>query len=180
LPKLGKGGKISLKGFMNFVKRHIDLGTFGAVGLGLALPQVAGGLYQRVFNMLGNPGARVSSWMSTTTGQYITGAIGTAGILYLANKLGVLSDRVALTAAGVSTTVVILSYIARSAGGTIGAYLPDMFAPTTLAGLGGGTRGYGGYLGYLGSHEEGHYDPVDSSGGGMMYGVSSNAKVNIF
>ena len=180
LPKLGKGGRVSLKGFMTFMKKHIDLGTFGAIAVGLALPQVAGGLYQRVFNMLGNPGAQVSSWMASNTGQYVTGIVGTAGILYLANRLGVVSDRVALMAAGVSTSVVLLSYASSMVSGRWGGYIPNMFAPT-LNGYSGQVGGYGGYLGYLGNVEEEMVSPVDASGGGAMFGYNSGAgKVNIF
>ena len=180
LPKLGKGGKVSLKGFMTFMKKHIDLGTFGAIAMGLALPQVAGGLYQRVFNMLGNPGAQVSSWMASNTGQYVTGIVGTAGLLYLANRLGVMSDRVALMAAGVSTSVVLLSYASSMVSGRWGGYIPNMFAPT-LNGYSGQVGGYGGYLGYLGNVEEEMASPVDASGGGAMFGYNSGAgKVNIF
>ena len=162
------------------MKKHIDVGTFGAIAVGLALPQVAGGLYQRVFNMLGNPGAQVSSWMASNTGQYVTGIVGTAGILYLANRLGVVSDRVALMAAGVSTSVVLLSYASSMVSGRWGGYIPNMFAPT-LNGYSGQVGGYGGYLGYLGNVEEEMANPIDASGGGAMFGYNSGAgKVNIF
>ena len=99
--------------------------------------------------MLGNPGQQIANWMATSqSGKYVTGVVGTAGLLYLANKMGVLSTDVALMAAGVSTSIVALSYLSQTIGGRVGAYLPDVFRPVEA--MSGYMGGYGGYLGYLG------------------------------
>ena len=175
---------VSLKGFTGFVKKHLNLQNFGAIGLGLMAPQVVGGLYQRVFNMLGTPGQRVADFMSTTNGQYLTGVLGTAGLLYAANRMGILDDKVALMAAGVSTSVVLLSYLSRTIGGTVGAYIPDVFSP--VSGMAGGyIGGYsGGYLGYLGDAHamamDGGHDYMGATEERLFGVPSSVGNVNVF
>ena len=170
---------------MDFVRKHLTVQRFGAIGLGLALPQFSGSLYQRVFNMMGNPGRRVSEWISTPSGTYVTAVLGTAGLLYIANRVNLISTEAAVLAAGVSTTMVVLAYLAKTVGGRVGALLPDAFNPVTGAEL-AGYSGYvdGGYLGYANSygylgteHEEEEYD---ASAAGQMYGIGQPTNVNVF
>ena len=115
--------------------------------------------------------------MDTTSGKYVTGVVGTAGLLYAANRLGLLSNDVALMAAGVSTSIVVLSYLAGTIGGRVGAYLPDVFSP--MSNMGGYIGGYsGGYLGYLG---EAHATEEDLFGVQSSIGYSGSAgNVNVF
>ncbi len=169
--------KMSVRGFTSFVRSHLTLQRFGAIGLGLALPQVAGGLYQRVFNMMGAPGARVSNWISTPAGSMVTGVVGSAGLLYLANKMNLISSQTAVMAAGVGTTMVVLSWLSQFNSGRLSALTPNLYSP--MAGYSGasyiGAGNYGGYLGYLGDGGVDEDEPA-----GELFGIGQPAQVNIF
>ena len=139
-----KMGKMSLKGYTSFVKKHMDLRGLGVVVLGLGLPSVAAYLTST------NIGARVMGMvdrvpgMSTNTGKAVSAIALTAGVSYLGASFGLLSASEALTANMIAlglVTVGLLQTYNLPMGNNFVSALPSA----------GGLAGLGSY-GYIGSY----------------------------
>jgi len=139
-----KMGKMSLKGYTSFVKKHMDLRGLGVVVLGLGLPSVAGYLTST------NIGMRVMGYvdkvpgMSTNVGKAVSAVALTAGVSYLATTAGLLNPSEALTAnmiaLGLVSVGVLKTMNVPYVGGMVSA-LPSA----------GGLAGLGSY-GYIGNY----------------------------
>ena len=168
-----KMGKMSLKGYTSFVKKHMDLRGLGVVVLGLGLPSVAGYLTST------NIGARVMGYvdmvpgMSTNVGKAVSAVALTAGVSYLAASFGAISASEALTANMIALGLV-------SVGVLQGMNLPMGNNFVSALPSAGGLAGLGSY-GYIGSyHMSGDHgmgvgaDMLPAPATDQLFGVRAN------
>tara|TARA_Y100000361_G_scaffold150761_1_gene166944 strand:- start:218 stop:739 length:522 start_codon:yes stop_codon:yes gene_type:complete len=170
-----KMGKMSLKGYTSFVKKHMDLRGLGVVVLGLGLPSVAGYLTST------NVGARVMSYvdmvpgMTTNVGKAVSAVALTAGVSYLAASFGAISASEALTANMIAlglVTVGVLQSMNLPMGNNFVSALPSAGG---LAGL--GSYGYIGSYHMSGGHDHGMgvgADMLEAPKTDQLFGVRAN------
>ena len=168
-------GKMSLKGYTSFVKKHMDLRGLGVVVLGLGLPTVAGYLTNTAI------GARVMGYvdmvpgMSTNVGKAVSAIALTAGVSYLAASLGAISASEALTANMIALGLVsvgVLKTMSLPYGQGMVDALPSAGG---LAGL--GSYGYIGSYHMSGGHDHGMgvgADMLDAPKTDQLFGVRAN------
>ncbi len=163
-------GKLTLKGYTSFVKKHMDLRNLGIVVLGLGLPSVAGYLTST------NIGARVMGYvdmvpgMSTNVGKAVSAVALTAGVSYLAASMNVISASEALTANMIALGLVsvgVLKTMNLPVGGSMVDALPSA----------GGLAGLGSSYGYIGNYSAGAgvgADMLPQPESGQLFGVRAN------
>lgn len=140
MPRLG--------GFTTFMKKVFDVPAMGVLALGALLPSAGSYLYNRAMMMGPNS---VTQYLG---GQYTRPAVMIAlssGIAYMAARYNLVSTSTAVTAATLSTFLLV-------AGAVKGSGLLDSipYVRDSLPGVAGmhSMAGYrGGYLGYLGNVE---------------------------
>ena len=165
------------------MQKALDYPTLGVIALGFMAPSIGGMVYDKIASMPSMSWA-VSSFGGTYTKPISLAAL-TGGLIYGANRLGLLSNSASGTAVAVATTMIGMSMLKNSGlltsipiiGTSLDANIPS------FNGIGGGNFGgySGGYLGYLGDEHptmgnEMLSQPVDA----QLYGMGSSPQVNIF
>ena len=164
---------------MNFVKKVLDYPTLGVIALGFMAPSIGGMVYDKLKSMPSMSWA-VSSFGGTYTKPISLAAL-TGGLIYGANRLGLISNNTSVMAAGVATTMITMSMLKNSgllsSVPMVGPYLEANIP--SFSGIGGGNFGgySGGYLGYLGN-DIGEMSPEHDVP--QLYGMGSSPQVNIF
>ena len=137
LPRLG--------GFTTFMKKVLDVPAMGVLALGALLPTAGTYLYNTIANSTMVP----SSITNAMSGQYVQPVVlatASAGIAYLASRMGVVSNSTAVTAATLSTFFFVVKAL-QDSGVTGSGLFPTVQGAHGMMGY----RRNSGYLGYLGN-----------------------------
>ena len=166
-----KMGKMSLKGYTSFVKKHMDLRGLGVVMLGLGLPSVAS--YLQSTNIGGQVGAAVDKYVPFATSKYGKAAMAitlTAGVSYVAASMNLLSPGEALTANMIALGLVsagLLKTINLPVGNNFVEALPS-------AGMDNISGGSYGYIGNYHVSEGVGAEMIPAPKTAQMFGVRAN------
>ena len=171
---MGRAGK----GFMGFVKKHLDAGVLGTIAFGFALPTMASYIWSQAGSRLQEM-PLVGTVLANPVGRAGVGTLLTAGIVYGAMKANVINGQTALLANSVALTMFAIGALKTYTSNSVVQALPG----ASLNGFSGYLGGYrGGYLGYLGSEHAGmgEAEMLPAPVNDQLFGMGSAPQVNVF